>query len=109
MVILLHLHRQIFSKAARAAAQAPTLTYGFAPEAGLRAEGLALGRSGTSFRMRQSQNEWVVRLRLLGRHNVYNCLSAAAACEEKLASKPEMRRTRSPAACFAASISRSIS
>ncbi|MBI5243831.1 MAG: UDP-N-acetylmuramoyl-L-alanyl-D-glutamate--2,6-diaminopimelate ligase [Elusimicrobia bacterium] len=68
-----------FARFARAAAQAQALSYGFAPEADFRAEGLALGRQGTSFRLRRGGREWAVRLGLLGRHNAHNALAAAAA------------------------------
>ena len=68
-----------FARFARAAAQAPTFTYGFSPESDFRAGGLVLGRRGTSFRLRRAEREWLVQLRLLGRHNVYNALAAAAA------------------------------
>ncbi|MFA6028748.1 MAG: UDP-N-acetylmuramoyl-L-alanyl-D-glutamate--2,6-diaminopimelate ligase [Elusimicrobiota bacterium] len=68
-----------FARFARAAEGARLVSYGFHEAADLRAEGVVLGRRGTTFRLRRTGAEAAVTLRLLGRHNVSNALAAAAA------------------------------
>jgi UDP-N-acetylmuramoyl-L-alanyl-D-glutamate--2,6-diaminopimelate ligase len=55
------------------------LWYGLSPEADVRAENLRLGPDGTRFTMVMPNGRVEMFLRLVGLHNVYNALSAAAA------------------------------
>jgi len=56
-------------------------TYGFHPDAGVRADGLESGAGGSDFRLFvEGRDEGVVHLQVTGRHNVQNALGAAAAC-----------------------------
>ncbi|WP_276355931.1 UDP-N-acetylmuramoyl-L-alanyl-D-glutamate--2,6-diaminopimelate ligase [Cohnella caldifontis] len=62
---------------------AETVTYGIDREADFRAADVAITASGTSFTLRYPAGERQVRLRLVGKFNVYNALAALAAafCE----------------------------
>lgn len=64
-------------------AAAPVCTYGLAEGATVRAAGIETGRGGSRFRLETARGSSEVLLPLLGRHNVYNALAAAAAayCE----------------------------
>ncbi|MFQ5692625.1 MAG: UDP-N-acetylmuramoyl-L-alanyl-D-glutamate--2,6-diaminopimelate ligase [Nitrospinota bacterium] len=55
------------------------LTYGLSPGAAVRAREIENNGSGLRFRLAGPGGEIPVRLRLLGAHNVYNALAAAAA------------------------------
>nr|PZN70827.1 MAG: UDP-N-acetylmuramoyl-L-alanyl-D-glutamate--2,6-diaminopimelate ligase [Bacillota bacterium] len=63
----------------RAATEVPVYTYGFRPEAMVRAAEVELSPSGTRLRLCTPQGKVPVRLKLVGRFNVYNALAAAAA------------------------------
>jgi len=54
------------------------VTYGFGPEAVVRAEEVRLSEAGSEFRVMSPWGESRVRLGLLGRFNVYNALAAYA-------------------------------
>lgn len=54
------------------------LTYGLSPQALVRARDAENHRSGLRFRLIAPQGERPVRLRLVGSHNIYNALAAAA-------------------------------
>jgi UDP-N-acetylmuramoyl-L-alanyl-D-glutamate--2,6-diaminopimelate ligase len=57
------------------------LTYGTAPEADLRAEGIAVSLDGTRFRLVVAgDGQCDVESGLVGRHNVMNALAAIGAC-----------------------------
>lgn len=56
----------------------PTITYGWAPGADLRATEIEVGAGGVAFRV----GELRVRSRLRGRFNVANCLAALAAARQ---------------------------
>ncbi len=57
------------------------LTYGFHPDAGVRAGGLESGAGGSDFRLFvEGRDEGMVHLQVTGIHNVQNALGAAAAC-----------------------------
>jgi UDP-N-acetylmuramate--alanine ligase len=57
----------------------PIVTYGLAPEAMVRAEGVAASDGGMRFRaVREGAGALAVRLNLPGRHNVQNALAAIA-------------------------------
>jgi UDP-N-acetylmuramoyl-tripeptide--D-alanyl-D-alanine ligase len=64
------------------------LLYGFAPEAEIRAEEVAVTGATVSFRLLLASGAWPVRLAVAGRHNVCNALAAAAAAVA-LAVSPE--------------------
>jgi UDP-N-acetylmuramoyl-tripeptide--D-alanyl-D-alanine ligase len=67
--------------AARTAAR--SLTYGFAPDADVRAEAIAsLGLDGMAFQIVARGERHAVRLPRLGRHAVHNALAAAAVALE---------------------------
>lgn len=69
------------SSAMKVARALPAVTYGFAPDAGVRAEKLESGAGGSDFRLFvHGQDEGLVHLQVTGRHNVQNALGAAAAC-----------------------------
>ena len=56
-------------------------TYGFHPDAGVRAEAVESGAGGSDFRLVvDGRDEGGVHLQVSGRHNVQNALGAAAAC-----------------------------
>jgi UDP-N-acetylmuramoyl-L-alanyl-D-glutamate--2,6-diaminopimelate ligase len=55
------------------------LWYGLSPDADVRAENLVLGPDGTRFTMVMPNGRVEMFLRLVGLHNVYNALAAAAA------------------------------
>ena len=55
-----------------------TMTYGFDPAADVRAEAVEATLCGTNFRLCCGAEEYPVQTRLIGRHNVSNCLAAAA-------------------------------
>jgi UDP-N-acetylmuramoyl-L-alanyl-D-glutamate--2,6-diaminopimelate ligase len=55
------------------------LWYGLSPDADVRAENLRLGPDGTRFTMVMPNGRVEMFLRLVGLHNVYNALGAAAA------------------------------
>ncbi|MBW5444833.1 UDP-N-acetylmuramoyl-L-alanyl-D-glutamate--2,6-diaminopimelate ligase [Cohnella sp. CFH 77786] len=62
---------------------AEVITYGIDREADLRAKDVAVTARGTSFTLSTIHGERQVRLRMVGKFNVYNALAAlaAAACE----------------------------
>jgi UDP-N-acetylmuramoyl-L-alanyl-D-glutamate--2,6-diaminopimelate ligase len=55
-----------------------TMTYGFDASADVRAESVESTLSGTTFRLCCGIEEVPVQTRLIGKHNVSNCLAAAA-------------------------------
>ena len=57
-------------------------SYAIDQEADYRATELVLGPTGTRFRLRGLQGDFVVESPLLGRFNAYNLLAALAACAE---------------------------
>jgi UDP-N-acetylmuramoyl-L-alanyl-D-glutamate--2,6-diaminopimelate ligase len=57
----------------------PCVTYGLHPAAAVRAEDVAVGPAGSSFRLVSPWGERAMRLPLLGRFNVSNALAAIAA------------------------------
>jgi UDP-N-acetylmuramate--alanine ligase len=68
-------------RAMEVAAPYSPLTYGFHPDAGVRAEGLESGPRGSDFRLVVAgEDQRLIRLQVSGRHNVQNALGAAAAC-----------------------------
>lgn len=60
----------------------PCVSFGFSPEADYRAEALVLSQTGTMFNLKAKGAALSVRLRLVGEHNAYNALAAAAAALE---------------------------
>jgi UDP-N-acetylmuramoyl-L-alanyl-D-glutamate--2,6-diaminopimelate ligase len=56
------------------------LTFGRAPDAGVRAEAVRLSAAGTSFRVVTPWGRSEASLRLLGAYNISNALAALAAC-----------------------------
>jgi UDP-N-acetylmuramoyl-L-alanyl-D-glutamate--2,6-diaminopimelate ligase len=62
------------------ASAAPVIWYGLSPAADLWATIDRIDASGTRFTIVSGQRRLAVRTGLIGRHNVYNCLAAAAAC-----------------------------
>jgi UDP-N-acetylmuramoyl-L-alanyl-D-glutamate--2,6-diaminopimelate ligase len=56
-----------------------TFTFGIENQADFRAEALEILESETRFLLRTPEGAFPVKLRLLGRHNVYNALAAIAA------------------------------
>jgi UDP-N-acetylmuramoyl-L-alanyl-D-glutamate--2,6-diaminopimelate ligase len=54
----------------------PAWTYGLRHEADLRAEGVALSASGTTFTLRSPFGSCAIQSRLVGEHNVFNLLAA---------------------------------
>jgi len=63
----------------RTVAEVPVYTYGFSPQAMVRAEDVDISAAGTRFRLCTPHGEIDVALRLVGRFNVYNALAAATA------------------------------
>ncbi|MBN1459961.1 MAG: UDP-N-acetylmuramyl-tripeptide synthetase, partial [Armatimonadetes bacterium] len=57
-----------------------TLTYGFSSEAHCRADDVRLSATGTQFTVHHPAGRVPVRMKLIGRFNVYNALGALAAC-----------------------------
>jgi UDP-N-acetylmuramoyl-L-alanyl-D-glutamate--2,6-diaminopimelate ligase len=57
-------------------------SYAIDQEADYRATDLVLGPTGTRFRLRGLQGDFIVESPLLGRFNAYNLLAALAACAE---------------------------
>lgn len=55
------------------------LTYGFSKEADIKGENVFLDAEGICFDLRVAGKKTSIRSRLLGRHNIYNILSACAA------------------------------
>jgi UDP-N-acetylmuramoyl-tripeptide--D-alanyl-D-alanine ligase len=55
------------------------LLFGYAAEAQVRAKAVTVGRNAVSFRLILPKEDWPVKLRTTGRHNVHNALAAAAA------------------------------
>ncbi len=55
------------------------LTFAVEEKADVRAEGIEIRHDGTLFTLKTPSGEAPVRLNLLGRHNIYNALAAAAA------------------------------
>lgn len=69
------------ARAMELAAGLDAVTYGFAPQARFRAEGLTSGAWGSTFELVADQAPKVtVNLKVTGRHNAQNALGAAAAC-----------------------------
>lgn len=68
------------SEAVAAATPARLLWYGLNSAADLNARIERIGASGTAFRLSCGGQSVAVDSRLLGRHNVANCLAAAGAC-----------------------------
>ncbi len=66
------------SREIRNRVEALVITYGLHPHADLKASEIELAEEGTSFRLTWRGKTYPARLRLLGRHNVYNALAAAA-------------------------------
>ncbi len=62
-----------------ASALGKIITYGLSPEAQVRAADLRLSAAGTQFTLLSPWGEKPVKLRLLGRFNVYNALAAIGA------------------------------
>jgi len=56
------------------------ITFGTRPEAAVRAEDIELSSRGSSFLIRSPWETVRVKLRLLGRYNIYNALAAFSAC-----------------------------
>lgn len=56
----------------------PIIRYGLGSKADLRAEVLSQTRSGGTFLLMHGNNKTEIRTSLVGRHNVYNALAAAA-------------------------------
>jgi len=63
------------------ATQADVLWYGLSPAADLYARIEQIDASGTRFTLIRGDSETSVTTPLIGRHNVYNCLAAVAACD----------------------------
>jgi UDP-N-acetylmuramoyl-L-alanyl-D-glutamate--2,6-diaminopimelate ligase len=57
---------------------ATLFTYGVSRAADLKASRIKLGRKSTRMVIDHGENQWNCRLPLIGRHNVYNALAAAA-------------------------------
>ncbi len=60
----------------RSACSVPVWTYGLRQPADLRAEGVVLSATGTTFTLRSPQGSCSIQSRLVGEHNVYNLLAA---------------------------------
>jgi UDP-N-acetylmuramoyl-L-alanyl-D-glutamate--2,6-diaminopimelate ligase len=58
--------------------QSRILTYGLSKNSDIRAEKISLGLEGTSFDLWIKDKRIPIKTRLIGRHNVYNILSAVA-------------------------------
>jgi UDP-N-acetylmuramyl-tripeptide synthetase len=69
-----------WSEALAAATQAEPLWYGLSPAADLWARIDRIDTDGTRFRLVRGDEEAAAFTRLIGRHNVMNCLAAACAC-----------------------------
>jgi UDP-N-acetylmuramoyl-L-alanyl-D-glutamate--2,6-diaminopimelate ligase len=54
------------------------ITYGIDGKADVSADGIEFSRRGLKFRLRTGEEEVLINSRLIGRHNVYNILAAAA-------------------------------
>ena len=63
------------------ATQADVLWYGLSPAAELYARIERIDASGTRFMLIRGESQTLVTTPLIGRHNVYNCLAAVAACD----------------------------
>lgn len=59
----------------------PVVTYGFSAKAQFRALSVDLGIRGTSFKLAAKGREYLVRMPLIGRFNVYNALAALAVAD----------------------------
>jgi UDP-N-acetylmuramoyl-L-alanyl-D-glutamate--2,6-diaminopimelate ligase len=68
-------------EALRRACAAPTLTYGFSPEADVSVAQLEMASHGTTLTVRLQGHDLSVRSQLIGRHNVYNMLGALAVAQ----------------------------
>lgn len=58
--------------------KANVITYGIDNPSDIKAQDLKLSLEGAEFKIKTSRGEFVVNTRLIGRHNVYNILSAVA-------------------------------
>ena len=58
----------------------PSISFGIAPKAGVRATDVELGVSGSSFTVSTPKGDFHVKSSLAGSFNVSNCLAAAATC-----------------------------
>ena len=74
----------------RGGMRAHTLTYGFAPEAIVRAEHATLDARGSSFHLRSPWGDAEIRMNLLGRFNISNALAAVAAAGSQGIDVPTM-------------------
>ncbi len=63
---------------AKAAKGARIITYGLEPGWDVTASNAVVNMKGTSFRLKANRETIGVRLKLIGRHNIYNALAAAA-------------------------------
>ncbi len=63
---------------AKAAKGARIVTYGFDPGCDLTAQKAVVSMKGTSFELQAGKDKVPVQLKLIGRHNIYNALAAAA-------------------------------
>ncbi len=58
--------------------QVPVITYGFSPAADVGVEHLEMDANGITLRARVLRQQFSIRSRLIGQHNVYNILAALA-------------------------------
>ena len=68
-----------FGQRLKKIAKSRVLTYGFSKEADIKAENVSLDAEGIYFDLCMANKKTSIRSRLLGRHNIYNILSACAA------------------------------
>jgi UDP-N-acetylmuramoyl-L-alanyl-D-glutamate--2,6-diaminopimelate ligase len=71
---------EVYGRKLLEATDVPCIGFGTAPEADVRATGVTLGVSGSSFVMATPKGEVSVESSLVGSFNVSNCLAAAATC-----------------------------
>ena len=71
-------------------ATVPVATYGFSADAMFRAEALQFSANQTKFLFVAPQFEVEITMPLLGRHNIYNFLAAAAIAVNEGISKPQL-------------------
>jgi len=71
--------------------KAPVLTYGIQLSADIKASQISSRSEGVSFEVEGLAGRFSAKVRLLGRHNVYNCLAAAAVGYSQGLSPEEIR------------------
>ncbi|MFH1723355.1 MAG: UDP-N-acetylmuramoyl-L-alanyl-D-glutamate--2,6-diaminopimelate ligase [Elusimicrobiota bacterium] len=81
-VAVLNRDDETYARLRRRVLDVRIVTYGLGPEADYAADGVVAGVAGSAFRLRLRERECAARILLLGRHNVYNALAAAAAASE---------------------------